>query len=154
MPSSRGSSQGLNPHLLCLLHWQAGSLPLVPPGKPCDRGGFSCFFSRSLKNLACDLSSLLCLNSFRKSSNRFGSSVLSLGVSPTLFLAEGRCSSPRNQKQNEVEEIIRFFLYLLELKHQPTSLAHDLFALFDCGVRTHFIVYMVPSCIFAFYNPW
>ena len=26
--------QGLNPHLLCHLHWQAGSLPLVPPGKP------------------------------------------------------------------------------------------------------------------------
>ena len=25
---------GLNPHLLCFLHWQAGSLPLVPPGKP------------------------------------------------------------------------------------------------------------------------
>ena len=24
---------GMNPHLLCLLHWQAGSLPLVPPGK-------------------------------------------------------------------------------------------------------------------------
>ena len=23
---------GLNPHLLCLLHWQAGSLPLAPPG--------------------------------------------------------------------------------------------------------------------------
>ena len=28
------STQGLNPHLLCLLHWQAGSLPLVPPGEP------------------------------------------------------------------------------------------------------------------------
>ena len=27
-------TQGSNPHLLCLLHWQAGSLPLVPPGKP------------------------------------------------------------------------------------------------------------------------
>ena len=27
-------TQGLNPHLLCLLHWQADSLPLVPPGKP------------------------------------------------------------------------------------------------------------------------
>ena len=27
-------TQGLNPHFLCLLHWQAGSLPLVPPGKP------------------------------------------------------------------------------------------------------------------------
>ena len=26
--------QGSNPHLLCLLHWQVGSLPLVPPGKP------------------------------------------------------------------------------------------------------------------------
>ena len=44
MPSSRGSSQPrrLNPSLLCLLHWQAGSLPLVLPGKPhnvpeCDR---------------------------------------------------------------------------------------------------------------------
>ena len=26
--------QGLNPHLLHLLHWQAGSLPLAPDGKP------------------------------------------------------------------------------------------------------------------------
>ena len=39
MPSSRGSSwrsltQGSNPRLLCLLHWQAGSVPLAPPGKP------------------------------------------------------------------------------------------------------------------------
>ena len=33
---SGGSSptQGLNPHLLRLLNWQAGSLPLAPPGKP------------------------------------------------------------------------------------------------------------------------
>ena len=27
-------TQGLNPHLLCLLHWQADSFPLAPPGKP------------------------------------------------------------------------------------------------------------------------
>ena len=27
-------TQGLNPRLLSLLHWQAGSLSLVPPGKP------------------------------------------------------------------------------------------------------------------------
>ena len=27
-------TQGLNLHLFCLLHWQAGSLPLAPPGKP------------------------------------------------------------------------------------------------------------------------
>ena len=36
MPSSRGlfQTQGLNLRLLGLLHWQAGSLLLVPPGKP------------------------------------------------------------------------------------------------------------------------
>ena len=36
MPSSRGifPPQGLNPPLLCLLIWQAGSSPPVPPGKP------------------------------------------------------------------------------------------------------------------------
>ena len=27
-------TQGLNPSLLCFLHWQAGSLPLVPPQIP------------------------------------------------------------------------------------------------------------------------
>ena len=27
-------TQGLNPHVLHILHWQANSLPLVPPGKP------------------------------------------------------------------------------------------------------------------------
>ena len=27
-------TQGSNPHLLGLLHWQVGSLPLVPPGNP------------------------------------------------------------------------------------------------------------------------
>ena len=27
-------TQGWNPDLLCLLHWQVGSLPIVPPGKP------------------------------------------------------------------------------------------------------------------------
>ena len=32
--------QGSNLPLLCLLHWQAGSLPLVPPRKPMEK---SCF---------------------------------------------------------------------------------------------------------------
>ena len=27
-------TRGSNPHLLCLLHWQVGSSPLAPPGKP------------------------------------------------------------------------------------------------------------------------
>ena len=41
MPSARGSSQqGSNQHLLGLLHWQADSLPLVPPRSPeCHPGG-------------------------------------------------------------------------------------------------------------------
>ena len=36
MPSSRGifPTQGLNPCLLGLMHWQVDSLLLVPPGKP------------------------------------------------------------------------------------------------------------------------
>ena len=29
-------TQGSNPHLLILLHWQAGSLALAPPGKPLE----------------------------------------------------------------------------------------------------------------------
>ena len=33
-PGIEPESQGLNPHLLCLLPWQVGSLPLVPPRKP------------------------------------------------------------------------------------------------------------------------
>ena len=37
LPSSRGSSRPRDRTriFLCLLHWQAGSSPLVPPGKPC-----------------------------------------------------------------------------------------------------------------------
>ena len=41
-------TQGLNPRLVCLLHWEVGSSPLVPPGKPlpvgADLGGI---FQRS-----------------------------------------------------------------------------------------------------------
>ena len=38
MPSSRGSSnRGIELSLSCLLHWQAGSLPPAPPGKPITR---------------------------------------------------------------------------------------------------------------------
>ena len=34
LPQGIFSTWGLNPCLLCVLHWQAGSLPLTPPGKP------------------------------------------------------------------------------------------------------------------------
>ena len=41
-------TQGPNPHLLRLLHWQAGSLLLVPPGKPFT---FMCLFAQSSQTL-------------------------------------------------------------------------------------------------------
>ena len=34
LPQGIFLTQRLNPHVLCLLHCQVGSLPLVPPGKP------------------------------------------------------------------------------------------------------------------------
>ena len=39
VPSSKGlfPTQGLNPRLVGLLLWQAGSLPLAPPGKPLQK---------------------------------------------------------------------------------------------------------------------
>ena len=45
-------TQGSNPRLLCLLHWQAGSLLLAPPGKPliCPSNSymrFNCSFNLS-----------------------------------------------------------------------------------------------------------
>ena len=47
------SDPGIQPHLLCFLHWQVDSLPLVPPGKP--KEGFRqknwCFLTVGLKIL-------------------------------------------------------------------------------------------------------
>ena len=55
MPSSRVSSQPRGrTHLLCLLHWQAGSLPLAPPGKPIIK-----FQNQSSENLVCKVPSEL-----------------------------------------------------------------------------------------------
>ena len=36
-PPPQNLPDGLNSCLLCLLHWQVDSLPLVPPGKPIER---------------------------------------------------------------------------------------------------------------------
>ena len=36
-------TQESNPCLLCLLRWQAGSLPLAPPGEPCSSSFSPCF---------------------------------------------------------------------------------------------------------------
>ena len=46
MPSSKRifPTQGSNRYLLCLLHWQMGSLPLVPLGGPLVRHLYSILF--------------------------------------------------------------------------------------------------------------
>ena len=41
LPQGIFQTQGWNPRLLCLLHWQAGSLPPVPAGKPSFLDGSS-----------------------------------------------------------------------------------------------------------------
>ena len=47
MPSSRGSSQHRDENcLLYILHWQEGSLPLVPPGNPWQSLSLSLSLSR------------------------------------------------------------------------------------------------------------
>ena len=45
--SSRSSNPGVRYVSLCLLHWQAGSLPLAPPEKPLERSYFFNLLSSS-----------------------------------------------------------------------------------------------------------
>jgi len=54
-PPPGDPDQGLNLHLLCFLHWQAGSLPPPPPGKPSSYvGGQHCLIvSFLLKSWDC-----------------------------------------------------------------------------------------------------
>ena len=69
--------QGLNPSLLRLLHWQVGSLPLAPPGKPLfilpdgvswrrlDQCSLGCVLVYSLfkgRNLTCLLKTISIVN--------------------------------------------------------------------------------------------
>ena len=44
-------TQRLNPCLLCLLHWQARSLPTAPPGKPRGLGSDVLRFSTALQSI-------------------------------------------------------------------------------------------------------
>ena len=48
-------TQGLNLHLLCLLHWQVGSLPLAPPEKPSNMKYFIIIFICLNKDLDCSI---------------------------------------------------------------------------------------------------
>ena len=46
VPSSRGPSRPRDQIHICVLHWQVGSLPLAPPGKPKNTGVVAISFSR------------------------------------------------------------------------------------------------------------
>ena len=48
-------SQGSNPHLLCLLCWWVGSLPLAPHGKPCLRASSSNWSYSPHTRISCSL---------------------------------------------------------------------------------------------------
>ena len=57
-------TQGMNPRLLCLLHWLVNSLPLAPPGKPMATREFTnSYFIESTREI---------FNFFRNSLNILG----------------------------------------------------------------------------------
>ena len=54
LPSRDLPVQGSNLHLLCLLYWQVGSLPLAPPGKPYKTlGGINYILELSILDKLC-----------------------------------------------------------------------------------------------------
>ena len=74
-------TQGSNPHLLCLLHFQEGSLPLVLPGKPLRKG----IVIEEIEMRKCELLSLLktgkSLIDFEKTITHSKKTVLKLNLS-------------------------------------------------------------------------
>ena len=109
MAPSRGIflTQGWNPCLLCFLHWQAGSLPLVPPGKPCLWLKFWVVGQGSLvfpgiRNCHQFWAGSGCvLISFTCSRYEFTLSHLGLPLSFQQILAEGSLSTWRGIKNSE-----------------------------------------------------
>ena len=59
---------GIEPTSLCLLHWQAGSLPLVPTGKPrIERCSYFYYFSRTVSLFVKPVLSLIDIAQISKS---------------------------------------------------------------------------------------
>ena len=75
-------TQGLNPCLLHLLHWRAGSLPLVPPGKPKNFILPSCFPKSSTHSFSPPLGNVLQVTKQR-------TGMLQILVMPSLRSGEG-----------------------------------------------------------------
>ena len=101
MPSSRGSSEPRDQtHIFYLLNWQAGSLPLAPPGKPnriinelTSGYGYNFLFSNNANMVL--LAIIVRYNSFSVSSVQFSRSVVSNSLRPhELQHARPPCPSP------------------------------------------------------------
>ena len=60
-------TQGLNPHPLSLLHWQACSLPVAPPGKPFINPHLALILPKQKRSLCLDIPSQ-CLHALVSSS--------------------------------------------------------------------------------------
>ena len=61
-------TQGSNPHLLGLLHWQAGSLPLTPPEKAIH--GYIYIYNQcSIKEASTDFFNYICAVNYSESSS-------------------------------------------------------------------------------------
>ena len=76
-------TQGSNPHLLWFLHWQADSLPLLPPGKPQSENVRLSAVSDSLRPHGLELATLLCPWDSPGKNTGVGCHALLQGIFPT-----------------------------------------------------------------------
>ena len=94
-------TQGLNPHVLCLLHWQVGSLPLVLPGKPQQQieGRWFYFFLPNTDSLYL----LSCLIALARTSSTMLTEVVRDDILVLfLILGESICSFTINYEVNQI----------------------------------------------------
>ena len=76
-------TQGLNPRLLCLLHWQMDSLSLVPPRKPQSRFSLVIYFIYNSIYIYVNPNLLIQLISFKY---LFTMCLVDIGARPLEFL--------------------------------------------------------------------
>ena len=131
MHSSRGifPTQGLNPHLLCLLHWQVGSLPLVPPGKP--------IFNTSLSLLLPHRQALEYLFKFI--------------VQSRILYSSATCGMEEEQFRSSIQELFQSIRFVLSLdsRNSETLLFTQV-----CELQESFAAGFLSVLAGGFFVPW